>query len=281
MRTALLATAAVGAALLLTAFSPSFLLDRMIFQPSRWISVTPEALALPATEHFLETEDGVRVHSYWLPAQGEKLDLSLLYLHGNAGNASHRLPLAGQLSRLGVDVLLLDYRGYGRSEGRPSEPGVARDARAALAFLTEERGRKLEEIVVMGVSLGGAVAVELAMGRPLAGLILQSTFTSVADISRATVGFGLGPLLVDRFPSDRRIGRTQSPLLQLHGDRDTIIPFDLGQQLFRRAPEPKRFHRVRGAGHNDVSIVGGAGYYEALLDFLRSVSPRTGLGDGG
>lgn len=278
MRRALLAALVLGTAIALAVFAPARILDRMIFQPTRGVAMTPEALGIDASELFLTADDGVGLHAFWVPTKAPALGLSLLFLHGNAGNASHRLPLAAELARLGVDVLLLDYRGYGRSQGRPSEAGVARDARAGLDFLRDEGRRAPEQIVVMGHSLGGAVAVELAAGRPLAGLILQSTFTSVADISRATIGFGMGTLLVDIFPSDQRIGRIQAPLLAIHGDRDTIVPFELGQQLFRGAPEPKSFHRVRGAGHNDISMVGGVEYFETLRAFLRGISPAGGAG---
>jgi len=120
---------------------------------------------------------------------------------------------------------------------------------------------------VFGRSLGGAVAVELARGRPLAALILESTFTSVGDMAREMLGFGLGPLLRGRFDAAAAIGEVRAPILVLHGDRDEIVPFALGRRLYERAPEPKAFHTLRGAGHNDTSAVGGAAYFGRLRAF--------------
>ncbi|MEM7409882.1 MAG: alpha/beta fold hydrolase [Myxococcota bacterium] len=250
--------------------------DRVLFQPSPGVDITPEALGISAESLFLETRDGVRVHAFYLPGAPRR-DRALLFLHGNAGNASHRLPNAAQLARLGSDVLLLDYRGYGLSEGTPSEAGTAEDARAALAHLTTERGFAPERIVLFGRSLGGAVAVELAQDRPLAGVILESTFTSVADMARTL----LGPLgaAIRGFPSDERVGQLRAPLLSFHGDRDEIVPFALGQRLFEVAPEPKSFETIVGAGHNDTVEVGGAPYFARIERFLDAVAPPATPGE--
>jgi fermentation-respiration switch protein FrsA (DUF1100 family) len=247
------------------------LIDRVIFQPSPGVDLAPEALGIDAESLFLETEDGVRVHGFFLPSPGSTR--TLLFLHGNAGNASHRLPNAADLATLGTDVLLLDYRGYGLSEGRPDEQGVYADARAALEHLHESRGFPLDRIVVFGRSLGGAVAVDVAADRALAGLILESTFTSVAEMARAAIGIPLGPLVGRRFPSDEKISRVRCPILFFHGDRDRIVPFELGRRLFEAAPEPKAFETIAGAGHNDTTLVGGPPYFERIGRFLDQVAP--------
>jgi fermentation-respiration switch protein FrsA (DUF1100 family) len=169
-------------------------------------------------------------------------------------------------------VLLADYRGYGRSEGRPSERGVYADARAALAHLTDERGVPEDRVVVFGRSLGGGVAVELARGRDLAGLILESTFTSITDVARAAFG-PLAGVLGRRFDSASKVAELRCPLLFFHGDRDTIVPYALGQRLFEQAPEPKAFETLRGAGHNDTVEVGGRPYFERIRRFLDDVTP--------
>jgi hypothetical protein len=247
------------------------LIDRLIFQPSPGVDLTPEALGIEAESVFLEAEDGVRIHAFFLPSPGATR--SLLFLHGNAGNASHRLPNAADLAALGTDVLLLEYRGYGLSEGRPDEEGVYADARAGLEHLRASRASPLERIVVFGRSLGGAVAVDLAADRPLAGLILESTFTSVADVARAAIGIPIGALIGRRFPADEKITRVRCPILFFHGDRDRIIPFELGQRLFAAAPEPKAFETIAGAGHNDTTLVGGAAYYRRIQRFLDEVAP--------
>jgi len=250
---------------------PLALLDRLIFQPSPGVDLTPEALGIEAESVFLETEDGVRIHAFFLPSPGATR--ALLFLHGNAGNASHRLPNAAELAALGVDVLLLDYRGYGLSEGRPLERGVYADARAGLVHLHSVRSFPLQRIVVFGRSLGGVVAVDLAADRPLAGLILESTFTSVADMAREAIGIPLGRLIGRRFPAAEKIPRVRCPILFFHGDRDRIVPFELGRRLFAAAPEPKAFETIAGAGHNDTTLVGGAAYYQRIQRFLDQVAP--------
>jgi fermentation-respiration switch protein FrsA (DUF1100 family) len=250
---------------------PLALLDRLIFQPSPGVDWTPDALGIEAENVFLETEDGVRIHGFFLPSPGASR--SLLFLHGNAGNASHRLPNAAELAALGVDVLLLDYRGYGLSEGRPDEQGVYADARAGLEYLRGTRSFPLERIVVFGRSLGGVVAVDLAADRPLAGLILESTFTSIADMARAALGIPLGAVIGRRFPADEKIPRVRCPILFFHGDRDRIVPFALGRRLFAAAPEPKAFETIAGAGHNDTTLVGGAPYFQRIRRFLDQVAP--------
>jgi fermentation-respiration switch protein FrsA (DUF1100 family) len=250
---------------------PLALIDRLIFQPSPGVDLTPEALGIEAESVFLESEDGVRIHAFYLPSPGATR--SLLFLHGNAGNASHRLPNAADLAALGTDVLLLEYRGYGLSEGRADEKGVYADARAGLEHLRTSRACPPGRIVVFGRSLGGAVAVDLAANRPLAGVILESTFTSIADVARAAVGIPFGRLIGRRFPAEEKITRVRCPILFFHGDRDRIIPFELGRRLFEAAPEPKAFETISGAGHNDTTLVGGTEYYRRIRRFLDQVAP--------
>jgi hypothetical protein len=177
------------------------------------------------------------------------------------------------LAAHGADVLLIDYRGYGLSEPvMPDEEGVYADARAGLAWLTEERGIPDREIVVFGRSLGGAVAVEIARGRPLAGLVLESTFTSVADVSKSLWGLPLRFWLAEKLASIDKIREVTCPILFFHGDRDRLVPMQLGQRLFDAAPEPKNFEIVRGAGHNDVVQVGGTAYLNRFDQFLAGVA---------
>jgi pimeloyl-ACP methyl ester carboxylesterase len=255
-----------------TPFMLEPLVDRILFQPSPGVDLHPRSLGIEAEELWLQSEDGVRLHAFYLPGSppGER---AVLFLHGNAGNASHRLPNAAALARLGADVLLLDYRGYGLSEGRPSQQGVVADARAALAHLSGTRGFDAERIVIFGRSLGGAVALSVAPETPPGGLILESTFTSLRDMARSVAG-PLGGLLVrDGFDSLARIAQVRVPLLFFHGDRDRIVPFDLGRRLYAAAPGPKVFEVIRGAGHNDTLEVGGASYLERIARFLYEVAP--------
>jgi len=247
------------------------LIGSLLYYPEPGIALTPERLAIQADEIFLTTEDGVRIHAFWLESPGA--DRAILFLHGNAGNASHRLPNADLLRRLGSHVLVLDYRGYGRSEGRPTERGLYADARAGLAHLVEERGIPERRSVLFGRSLGGAVAVDLAQGRPLAGVILESTFSSLSDVGGHHFSRALAPLARGVYASSDKIAATAAPLLFFHGDRDTIIPYALGRALFDAAPEPKSFETLAGAGHNDTIEVGGPQYFSRIGDFLEQVAP--------
>jgi fermentation-respiration switch protein FrsA (DUF1100 family) len=248
-----------------------WIVDRMLFLPTPGIDLTPEQLGIEAEEVFLATEDGVRIHAFYVPAPGATR--AILYLHGNAGNASHRLPIGAALAGLGAHVLLLDYRGYGRSEGRPDEAGVYADARAGLGHLVQARGMPEQRVVLFGSSLGGAVAVDLAQDRSLAGVVLESTWSSLSDTAAKVFGPIARPFTRGRFDSLGKIGRLRSPLLSLHGDRDDIVPIELGRRLFDAAPLPKVFETLAGAGHNDTILVGGQAYLAHLQRFLDEVAP--------
>ncbi len=249
------------------------LVERILFQPTPGIDLSPARLGIEAEEVFLTTEDGVRIHAFYVPAPRAS-SRAILFLHGNAGNASHRLPNASLLAGLGADVLLLDYRGYGASDGRPSEAGVYADARAGLAHLVGARGVPAERVVLFGRSLGGAVAVDLAQERALAGVILESTFSSLRRAARRAVGPLGGLLVADGFDSLAKIVRCRAPLLFFHGDRDEIVDFALGRELFEAAPAPKAFETLPGAGHNDTVERGGRAYLRRIADFLEQVAPE-------
>jgi hypothetical protein len=247
------------------------LVDSMIFYPEPGADLSPQDIGVDGEDVRILTEDGVRIQAFFLPFPGATR--AILFLHGNAGNASHRLPNAAMLTQLGSHVLLLDYRGYGLSEGRPDEAGVYLDARAGLAHLVENVGIPEPRTVVFGRSLGGAVAVDLVQDRQIAGLILESTFPSVGAMAGRLFGGPFAWLAGDRFDSERKIARLRAPLLFFHGDRDEIVAFELGQRLFRAAPEPKTFETIRGAGHNDTVQVGGRRYLERIGRFLDEVAP--------
>jgi hypothetical protein len=176
----------------------------------------------------------------------------VLHCHGNAGNVADRVPHARLLAAAGFDVLLFDYRGYGRSRGRPGERETYADAGAARDALLARAGVDPARVLYLGESLGAAIALNLAIAHPPAGLILQSPFTSVRDIARFHYPYVPRPLVPDAYPSLRLISGLRAPLLILHGTRDTVVPFMHGEALFHAAPEPKRLEVFPDAGHNDM-----------------------------
>jgi pimeloyl-ACP methyl ester carboxylesterase len=233
---------------------------------------------LPSEDLRLAAEDGVRLHGWWIGGLGRPEDrrFAVLYFHGNAGNVSHRLDRSKRLAeRFGVDVLLLDYRGYGRSEGRPSEAGLYRDARAAWAEAVR-RGFPPERIILFGESLGCAVAVQLATEKPAAGLVLETPFLSVPALARKFYPVVPGFLIRTRFDSEKKIARIAAPKLFIQAENDEIVPAAHARRLHALAPPPKDLYRIPGAGHNDTYVVGGEDYLRAWERFLRSISPGDG-----
>jgi uncharacterized protein len=201
----------------------------------------------------IHTADGERLHAWWVPARAESSLGHVLLCHGNAGNVGDRVAHVELLVAAGFDVLAFDYRGYGRSTGRPSERGLQLDARAARDALLGRPGVDLARVVYLGESLGGAVALALALELPPAGLILQSAFTSVRDMARLHYPLIPPALVPDAYPSLRLIPGLRAPLLVLHGERDEIVPVAHGEALLDAAPGPKRMHVFPGAGHNDLA----------------------------
>ena len=245
--------------------------NRQIFHPMKhpagWWDVQGE---LGVEDVLISAADGVRLHGWWKEAPGA--ELATLYLHGNAGNVTHRGSHILAVAEAGSSILVIDYRGYGKSTGRPSEAGLYADARAAYEWLREQ-GWPPERIVVHGESLGTAVAVDLAARVPVAGVVLEAPFPSAGDVAGTILPF-LGPLLVRSFRTVGKIGRLRAPLLVIHGERDGIVPIELGRRLFEAAPEPKQFWAVAGAGHNDLVETAGPEYAARLARFYRGLSGR-------
>ena len=215
----------------------------------------------------LETEDGNRLLSWYWP--GDR-PLTLVYFSGNGGNRADRLEWARDFHRLGYGLFLLEYRGYGGNPGTPTEAGLYRDAQAALDWLARDPGRKL---AYLGESLGSGVAVEMAIRDAPAGVIIQSGFSSAADVGQHRYPLlPVGLLMKDPFDSLTKIRDLRCALLAIHGDRDRTVPLSLGRALFDAAPEPKEWLLVPGAAHNDVPGVGGQSYWKKIDDFLNEVS---------
>jgi fermentation-respiration switch protein FrsA (DUF1100 family) len=245
-----------------------FLANRAIYYPSKY----PEGFwdlesQLGATDVWIETRDGVRLHAWWVPREDARW--VTLYLHGNAGNVTHRFPQIREIVAAGSSILMLDYRGYGKSSGRPTEKGLYIDAEAAFTHLLG-MGYRAEQIILHGESLGTAVAVDLAARRPCAALILEAPFTSASDVAGTVLPI-LGPMLVRSFNSVPKIRWILAPKLFIQGDRDEIIPLRFGQALFAAAQGRKSFWVVKGAGHNDILQTAGPQYREKLKEFYENI----------
>jgi fermentation-respiration switch protein FrsA (DUF1100 family) len=214
---------------------------------------------------WFRSDDGLRLHGWML--RHTKPKAAVLLVHGNAGNLTHRAARAAQLSqRNGASVLIFDYRGYGRSEGTPTIGGLLDDARAARALLAEREGIQERDVVLLGESLGGAVAVELAARDGVRGLILESTFSTLRESAAAHYPRLLVDALVaDRLDSATNIRNYHGPLLQVHGDADRTIPLALGEALHAAANEPKQLLVLPGHDHNDPLP---ESYLQSLDSFL-------------
>lgn len=237
-------------------------LDTLIFFPERGAPDPPARVA----ERWLTTADGLRLHAWFVEAPAGAP--TLVWSHGNGGNVAGRGGVLLALAARGVGVLAYDYRGYGRSEGRPSEAGVYRDAEAAYDQLRSD-GVPAAGIVAFGESLGGAVSIHLATRRPCAGVAVVSTFTRLRDVARHHYGV-LSALAGDRFDSLARVNRLSVPILVAHGDQDELVPFALGKRLFAAARPPRRFLRATGAHHNDVFE--SPGLLDGIAGFAREAA---------
>ncbi len=244
--------------------------NRMIYHPVRY----PQGDWDPSSPWFtrddltFEAEDGVRLHGWYARSHDNPTGVVILFFPGNAGNITHRFDNIERLAQRGADVFIPSYRGYGRSEGRPSEPGLYRDADAAYRVVTERLEVPPARIVVFGRSLGSAVAVDLASRREVAGVILEAPFTSARDMAREMLPvLPLERVIRSRFDSLAKIDRIAAPLLVVHGRLDRIVPYEHGQRLYAAAEEPKAFYPITGAGHNDTYQVGGEDYFARLQSF--------------
>lgn len=246
-----------------------FFQERMVFFPSRGMDGDPSRVGLSYEDVRIETPGGGEIHGWFVPAGRARC--TVLFCHGNAGNISHRLETLFLLSRLGCDVFIFDYRGYGMSSGRATENNTYEDVRAAWNHLVHERGVAPGRIVVMGRSLGSGVAAWLAVNERPAALILESAFTSVTEMGKRYYKYLPRFLSRISYPSLERVALVDCPVLVAHSPDDEIVPYDMGRSLYAAANEPKRFLPLRG-GHNDGFLTAGSAYIEGLDAFLKDMA---------
>lgn len=241
---------------------------RLLYFPS------PESPPLPTAPGFagiedvrLQTTDGIDLEAWHWPGSRP---LTLVVFHGNGGHRGHRSEWLRTLHELGWGIFIIDYRGYGGSQGSPTESGLYQDAEAAHAWLTAQGDQGL---VYVGESLGGGMAIELARRHPPRAIILQSTFTSAVAVGKAGYPFlPVSLLMKDRYANIEKIGELECPILVIHGTDDTLVPVEFGRELHAAIRSPKEWYEVRRAGHNDVPWVGGAEYLQRVNAFLERYS---------
>lgn len=246
---------------------------RYIFTPSADIISTPDQVGMHYEDVWFRAADGVRLHGWYIP--GEADWPLVLFFHGNAANITHRVPKLQYLHGIGLPVFIFDYRGFGASKGRPlDEEDLYQDARGALEWLLR-RGWNPDQMIFLGGSMGAAVALQMALENPPAGVILEAPFTSLRDIARemTPVTYALFGWwnIGTRFDNLGKIPHLLRPLLVLHGDQDQIIPYEMSQRLFARANEPKTLALIPGARHSDAFQIDGDAYSAAWRSFIAQV----------
>ena len=248
-------------ALLIYLFQP-----RLVYIPHRDLVATPTEIGLAYQEVYFTTEDGVRLSGWLVPAKGARS--TVLFCHGNAGNISYLLEELRLFHRLGLNILVFDYRGYGHSEGNPSEQGTYLDVEAAWNFLVREQGSATDEIIVCGHSLGGPIAAWLARKHTPGALFLEAAFTSIPELGQELYPIFPARLLA-RFAYNTLVyvAEVNCPVLVVHSRDDELIPFTHGRRLFEAARQPKSFVEIRG-GHNDGFAISEKIYRKGVEDFI-------------
>lgn len=256
----------LGAGWLILCVLVFLLQSRLIYFPDKAVLLTPQAYDLTYEAVNLLTADGVTLHGWWLPHPQPRA--SLLFLHGSGGNISHRLQKLHLLHALGLSILIIDYRGYGRSQGKPDEAGTYLDAKTAWNFLTQEKRIAAGNIILYGESLGGAIAAWLATQVPAGALIIESSFTSIQEIGK--YHYPLLPVhLITRihYPTRDYLRTIALPVLVIHSSTDETVPYQMGRQLFEAANPPKHFLKISG-NHNDGFFQSGTVYTEGVERFI-------------
>ncbi len=252
--------------------------SHFIFWPERVLANTPADYLLPYEDLYITVgENGgqkERIHAWWIPVDNSD-NRTLLYLHGSALNIAANINHAKRFYRLGFSVLLVSYRGYGKSDGTfPSESQIYEDSRSAWNYLVKERGVNPGSVYIYGHSIGAAVAIDLAVDQPeAAGLITEAAFTSIPDLAKVIPKYRIFPieLIVNqRFDSIKKVPRLTIPVLYIHGTEDTLVPYAMSRMLFNQTVSPKRLKLILGGGHNNSAAVGGEEYLKAVRNFVES-----------
>ncbi len=250
-------------------FSP-YIESFFIFYPTSSFDSVPTDFRLKYEDVYFETKDEITLHGWFFPLEGKYP--VILFCHGNAGNISHRLENIKLLLDQKLQVFIFDYRGYGKSAGRPSEKGLYMDGLAAYDFLVKQKKIPPYKIVSFGRSLGASLAIEISLMREVRALIIESAFTSTKEMAKTMFLFhAFSFLLPPHFNNIEKITQITVPKLIIHGENDEIVPFSMGQKLYQTSKSPKYFYRIKGAGHNDTYIIGEKEYFENLAAFVKNL----------
>jgi fermentation-respiration switch protein FrsA (DUF1100 family) len=255
-------------AILLFAGYVKYLEGRSIFFPNKNLEYSPGLINLGFEDIYLQTLDNFKIHGWFIPNKNAKY--TLLFFHGNAGNIGHRLDKIKLLYDIGLNIFIIDYRGYGKSQGSPSEKGLYLDAKAARGYLVNNRNITPDNIILYGESLGAAVAVDLALQVKARALIIEEAFTNIADMAKRIYPFIPVFLISAKFDSLAKVRNINIPKLFIHSKDDEIVPLELGDKLYAAAKEPKRFAEISGS-HNSAFLDSKKDYVSAIAAFIREL----------
>jgi len=268
---------ALVVALLIFAFLVNAMKRSTLFFPDRFPDGDWDVarLAIQPQDHLIETPDGVRLHAWHFAAADPSAAL-MIWFHGNGGNLSHRADFAVELARRGVAVLLFDYRGYGKSEGRPTEGGLYIDALAVHDYATKRLGIPPDRIVAYGESLGGPYAAYVSAKRKVRCVVIENSFHSAASVANAIYKVPIGIFLGRSLSAARWLNVSRAPTLVMHGKRDQVIPFRAGMDLYDALEGPKQLFVSETARHCEMPVVDGERYYETVIGFIRAQGSAIG-----
>ncbi len=241
---------------------------RGIFYPVKQVEFTPKVINAAFDDVYIKTEDNITLNGWFIPCDNSKY--TLIFLHGNAGNIGNRLDKINLLRETGVNIFIIDYRGYGRSKGQPNEFGFYCDAKTAYEYLVNERKITPRQIILYGESLGGAVAINLAAKSEVKAIILEGAFSSGKDMAKIIFPFFPGFFFADKFNSLKKINSIKAAKLFIHTKEDEIVPFNLAKKLFDSAPEPKIFAELNGS-HNEAFLSSEDKYIPVIKSFINNM----------
>ena len=246
-----------------------FLEQTSVFYPGKGIDITPSQAGMQFEDLYLTTKDHIKINAWLIKSAPESS--TILFAHGNAGTMSQRVMKIKFLRDMGLNVLAFDYRGYGRSQGHPSEEGIYLDAQAAYDYLQTRKDIDHKRIIAYGVSLGGIVVIDLATKRKCAALIIDSSITSAKDMGKRLYPFLPSFMMSLKFDSLSKVSHISAPKLFMHSPQDHTVPFAMSQELFSKAMEPKKFISTYG-GHNDGILLNDQKISDDFMKFLRTYS---------